>query len=81
MNYFSDNEASMSVASSIFYELSEYKDKKITAEENVRVILLAKNNREMKKYESDIQKLGELIIEQNYIKKLKLQWDGKDKGN
>ena len=75
MNYFSDNDSAMSVASSVFYELSEYKDKKAAAEDNVRTILLARNSREMKAFENDIQKLGALVAEQNRIKRFKLQWD------
>ena len=75
LNYFSDNEASMSVASSVFYELCEYKDRRKTAEDNVRTILLAQISREMAECENDIQKLGKLIARQNEIKKLKLQWD------
>ena len=75
LNYFSDNEVSMSMASSVFYELSEYKDRREAAEDNVRTILLAQVAHEMAAYENDIQKLGQLIARQNEIKKLKLQWD------
>ena len=75
LNSFSENEAEMSIVSSVFYELSEYNDKRATAEDNVRTILLARVGREIAVNEKDIQKLGELIAEQNRIKKLKLEWD------
>lgn len=77
LNAFSETEAEMSTVSSIFYELSEYNDKRATAEDNVRTILLGRISREIAENEKDIQKLGELIKEQNRIKKLKLEWDQK----
>lgn len=75
LNNFSETDGEMSVASSVFYELSEYNNKKAAAEDSVRKILLERNMREMKNYENDAQKLGELINEQINIKKLKLEWD------
>lgn len=75
LNNFSETDCEMSVASSVFYELSEYSNKRAAAEDSVRKILLERNMREMKNYENDAQKLGELIKEQINIKKLKLEWD------
>ncbi len=75
LNAFFENEAEMSMVSSVFYELSEYNDRRATAEDNLRTILLAQINRAISENENDIKKLGELIKEQNRIKKLTLKWD------
>lgn len=75
MNYFSDDEMSMCTASSVFYELSEYKDKRASALSNVKTILLEKNKSEMRKYADDINKLAELIAVKNKLEKLELTWD------
>ncbi len=75
LNNFSETEGEMSVASSVFYELSEYNNKKAAAEDNLRKILLERNMQEIKKYENDAHKLGELVKEQISIKGLKLEWD------
>lgn len=75
MNYFSDDEMSMSTASSVFYELSEYKNKRASALSNVKTILLEKNKIEMRKYADDINRLAELIAEKNKLEKLELTWD------
>ena len=75
LNNFSETDGEVSVASSVFYELSEYNNKKSAAEDSVRKILLERNRQEMDNYKSDAVKLGELIKEQMNIKNLKLQWD------
>ena len=75
MNHFSDDEVTMSVASSVFYELAEYGDKKLGAQDCVRKILLEKNEREILENQNNIQKLGELIKEKAIIEKLELNRD------
>ena len=75
LNNFSETDGEMSVASSVFYELSEYNNKMAAAEDSVRKILLERNMQEMKNCQNDAQKLGELIKEQATIKKLSLEWN------
>ena len=77
LNNFSETDGEMSVASAVFYELSEYSNIKAAAEDSVRKILLDQNKQEIEKYKNDAEKLGELVKEQINIKRLKLEWDQK----